>query len=121
MQPLALTLGEPAGIRADVAQAKLLPAGPSSHEIAKNSAFESLTARPNPRRSLVQRVQSPASHLFEDGINLCATTIRLHGVVGVDNISSIEYQHISTPAIMVDKADTGEPIPALKGVYPTRL
>jgi hypothetical protein len=59
------------------------------------------------------------SHLFEDRISLCATIIRAHGIMGTDNDSSNENQHIT--AITVDKADTGEPIPALKRVYPTRL
>ena len=71
--------------------------------------------------TLMYRVQSPAPHLFEDRIGLCATIIRLHGIVGIDNGSSIENYHISAPAITVDKADTGEPIPALKRVYPTRI
>jgi hypothetical protein len=39
VHPLALTLGEPAGI--DLAQANLLPAGPSFHENRQNSVFES--------------------------------------------------------------------------------
>ena len=41
------------------------------------------------RDVLMQRFQSGAAQLFKNRISLCATIIRLHGIVGIDNVSAI--------------------------------